>query len=94
MAEDKDSGMQKKGVDFSKRAFLKTALIGGIAVASGSMIAKKISSNMPKADLKSAYVDDEIQQDKAMKGKEYVLMSKEEKDQMVQMFASEYSYKA
>jgi len=29
-----------------------------------------------------------------MKDKEFVVMSKEEKDRMVKMFVSEYSYKA
>ena len=94
MVEDKDSGVKKEGMDFSKRAFLKTALMGGIAVVSGAVIAKKIASNIPNADLKSAYVDDELQQDRVMRDKEFVLMSREEKEQMVKMFASEYKYTA
>lgn len=94
MAEEKDCEAMREGMDFSKRAFIKTVLIGGVAVAAGAVISKKISSNIPKNNLASAYVDDELQQDKVMKDKEFVVMSKEEKDRMVQMFESEYSYKA
>ena len=94
MAEDKDSEAKREGVDFSKRAFIKTALIGGIAVASGAVIAKKITSNIPKTKLASAYVDDELQQDRVMKDKEFVVMSKEEKEQMVKTIVSEYKYMA
>ena len=94
MAEDKESEVKREGVDFSKRAFIKTALIGGIAVASGAVIAKKIASNIPYTGLTNASVSDELQQDRVMKDKEFVVMSKEEKDRMVQMFESEYKYTA
>ncbi len=94
MSEDKESEIKREGVDFSKRAFIKTALIGGIAVASGAMIAKKIVSNIPNTGLTKASVNDELQQDRVMKDKEFVVMSKEEKDRMVQMFESEYKYTA
>lgn len=94
MSEDKESEIKREGVDFSKRAFIKTALIGGIAVASGAVIAKKIVSNIPNTGLTKASVNDELQQDRVMKDKEFVVMSKEEKDRMVQMFESEYKYTA
>lgn len=94
MSEDKESEIKREGVDFSKRAFIKTALIGGIAVASGAVIAKKIASNIPNTGLTKASISDEVQQDRVMKDKEFVVMSREEKDQMVKMFVSEYSYKA
>ncbi|MBI4745886.1 MAG: hypothetical protein HY786_04940 [Deltaproteobacteria bacterium] len=94
MSEDKEREVKGEGVDFSKRAFIKTALIGGIAVASGAVIAKKIVSNIPNTGLANASVSDELQQDRVMKDKEFVVMSKEEKDRMVQMFVSGYKYTA
>lgn len=94
MPEDKESEVKREGVDFSKRAFIKTALIGGIAVASGAVIAKKIVSNIPNTGLTNASVSDELQQDMVMKDKEFVVMSKEEKDRMVEMFEREYKYTA
>jgi len=94
MSEDKESEVKREGVDFSKRAFIKTALIGGIAVASGAVIAKKIVSNIPNTGFTKTSVSDELQQDIVMKDKEFVVMSKEEKDRMVQMFESEYKYTA
>lgn len=94
MPEDKDSEAKREGVDFSKRAFIKTAIIGGVAVAAGAVISKKITSNIPKTKLASAYVDDDLQQDRVMKDKEFVVMSKEEKEQMVKTIVGEYSYTA
>lgn len=94
MPEHKESEVKRDGVDFSKRAFIKTALISGIAVASGAVIAKKIVSNIPNTGLTNASVSDELQQDMVMKDKEFVLMSKEEKDRMVEMFEREYKYTA
>lgn len=95
MPEDKESEVTTGRVDFSKRAFIKTALIGGIAVASGAMIAKKIASNnASNAGVAHAFVDDDLQQELVMKGKEFIVMTREEKDSMIDMFVGEYSYKA
>lgn len=87
MAEDK-----KEGVDYSKRAFMKKALIGGIAAVSTAAVAKKLISSEAagRKNTQQAYVNDELMQDKVMKDKEYVLMTKEEKERMVQMFESDY----
>ena len=93
MHEDNESEGKIEGVDFSKRAFIKTALIGGMAVVSSAVIAKKVASNIPNRGLTGIYVNDELQQDRVMKDMEFVTMSKEEKSRMVQMLVSEYSYK-
>lgn len=86
MSEDK----KKEGVDHSKRAFLTKVLIGGVAAVSTAAIAKKVVSSSSHKDVKSAYLKDEQMQDKVMKDKEYVLMTSEEKEHMVQMFVSDY----
>ncbi|MBI5234103.1 MAG: hypothetical protein HY880_07095 [Deltaproteobacteria bacterium] len=90
MTEDKLGEQKPKDADFSRRAFIRTALIGGIAVASGAAIAKKVSSLSPNNNPQSAYLDDGLQQDNLMKGKEYVLMTRKEKEQMAKMFEDEY----
>lgn len=91
MAEDK-----KESVDYSKRAFMKKALIGGIAAVSTAAVAKKLISSEAagKKNTQKAYVNDELMQDKIMKDKQFVLMTREEKDQMVQMFVSDYNKQA
>ncbi|MDO8445177.1 MAG: hypothetical protein Q7T53_03575 [Deltaproteobacteria bacterium] len=94
MADEKDIVGIKNGTDFSRRAFIKKTLLIGVAVASTAAVAKKVASVTPRQDLRGAYLNDEIQQDKVMKGKEYVVMSKEEKEQMLQMFVKEYQYTA
>lgn len=89
MTEDKLSKQKPKDADFSRRAFIKTALIGGVAVASGAVIAKKVSSLSPNKNPNNI-LNDDLQQDTLMKGKEYVLMTSKEKEQMVRMFEDEY----
>jgi len=94
MADEKDIVGIKNDTDFSRRAFIKKTLLIGVAVASTAAVAKKVASVTPRQDLRGAYLNDEIQQDKVMKGKEYVVMSKEEKEQMLQMFANDYNKQA
>ena len=95
MADEKDiAGIKNDGTDFSRRAFIKKTLLVGVAVASTAAVAKKVASVTPRQDLRGAYLNDELQQDRVMKDKEFVVMSKEEKERMVQMFVGEYSYKA
>lgn len=90
MTEDEPGEQKPKDADFSRRAFIKTALIGGVAVASGAAIAKNISSLSPNNNPQSANLDDGLQQERLMKDKEYVLMTRKEKEQMVRMFEDEY----
>ena len=93
MADERDIiEVKKEDVDYSRRSFIKKTLLLGVAVASTAAVAKKVSSVVPRQDIKGAYLNDEVQQDLVMKDKQYVLMTKEEKDQMVQMFEKEYRY--
>ena len=95
MADEKDIvGIKNDGTDFSRRAFIKKTLLVGVAVASTTAVAKKVASVTPRQDLRGAYLNDDIQQDKVMKGKEYVVMSREEKEQMLQMFVNDYNKQA
>lgn len=86
--------VKKEEVDHSRRAFIKKTLLLGVAVASTAAVAKKVASVAPRQDLRGAYLKDELQQDLVMKDKQYVLMTTEEKEQMIQMFEKEYSYTA
>lgn len=90
MTEDRLGEQKPKDADFSRRAFIKTALIGGVAVASGAVIAQKVSSPSPNKNPNNVYSNDDLQQDKLMNDKKYVLMTSKEKEQMVRMFEDEY----
>ena len=96
MAEQNDIiDVKTEQVDHSRRSFIKKSLLLGVAVATTAAVAKKVASvTAPRQDLRGAYLNDELQQDKVMKGKEYVLMTRDEKDQMIQMFEKEYKYTA
>lgn len=94
MADDKLDEIKKEGVDFSRRAFVKKALLTGLTVVGTAAVTKKVVDAVPRQDVKAAYLSDEVQQDRVMKDKQYVLMTQEEKDHMVQMFVSDYSKQA
>ncbi len=85
----------KCGKNLSRRTFIKTAAVGGIAIASAAGIikaAKTLAEEEAKKREYAAYANDEMQQDKIMKDKKYVLMTKEEKGKMLKMFADNYKY--
>ncbi|MBI5893370.1 MAG: twin-arginine translocation signal domain-containing protein [Deltaproteobacteria bacterium] len=89
------TAVSKCGKTLSRRTFIKKAAVGGIAIASAAGIIKA-AKTLAEAEAEkreyAAYVHDELQQDKIMKDKKYVLMTKEEKEEMLKMFADNYKY--
>ena len=77
-----------------RRTFIKKAVVGGIAVVSTASLAKKVSSMASADSANKAYLNDDIQQDKIMMQKNYVLMTREEKEQMVKTLADSYKEQA
>lgn len=95
---------QKVGKDFidadkvsknlSRRTFIKKAVVGSIAVASTAGLAKKLISMDAEDAANKACLKDELQQDRVVAQQKYVLMTKEEKEQMVQMLVNSYKEQA
>ncbi len=83
--------------NLSRRGFIKKAVIGGIAVTSVAGLTKMAVSLAEEDAQKKAHlaqINDEIRQERIMKDKKYVTMTKEEKKNMVQMFVDNYKYEA
>lgn len=88
---DKD---KEPDTSHSRRAFIKTAVIGAVVATSSAGFSKIITSAAPKGMQLRMHTNDDIQQEKIMLRKEYVLMTEEEKNQMLQMLIRDYKEQA
>ncbi len=76
----------------SRRGFLKNAAVATTVVAAAAGITKTISTIIPKENFQKKYADDILAGDKALVEREYVVMSDEEKKDIVKQFESSYKY--
>lgn len=89
-----NNNLKKNCKDISRRIFVKKAVIAGIAVTSAAGLTKAVSSVVSQNSLGKNSSQDDIQQDKIMFNKKYVLMSEEEKKQTVQILIRSYKEQA
>jgi len=82
------AGLDGKGV--VRRSFLKKAALGSLAVTASAGLAEKIVSTAAKVDAKKAYLNDVVPGDKVWQSREYVTMTSDEKNRLVQMFVENY----
>lgn len=78
----------------SRRSFIKKAVVGGVVVASGAGLAKTAASLASKSAANNVNLNDDLRQDNIMMQKRYVLMTKQEKEQMVKMLVNSYKEQA
>lgn len=76
-------------MDSSRRRFVKGALVGGIAVATSGGLTK-VATQLTGADAINMPYPNDIQQERLLKAREYVLMTGEEKEELVQQFVDNY----
>src|SRR3972149_1346241 len=88
-----EASKMKDDKSLTRRTFIKTAVIGAVVATSSAGLSKVITSAAPKAMQPRMHTNDDIQQEKVMLGKEYVLMPKEEKKEMLQMLIRGYKEK-
>ena len=85
--EIKDDKNAKEGrVDISRRIFIKAAAALGVAAASAGVSMKLVSASSDTIIRKRAnlnYANDDLQQERVMSQKQLVLMTDEEKKQML-----------
>lgn len=84
----------KDDKSLTRRTFIKTAVIGTAVATSSAGLSKIITSAAPEGMRPRMHTNDDIQQEKVMLGKEYVLMTEEEKKQMLQMLIKDYKEQA
>ncbi|MCK4846300.1 MAG: hypothetical protein KAS88_01415 [Deltaproteobacteria bacterium] len=76
--------------EHSRRNLLKGLLLGGVAVSTGIIAAKKVYKHMPSTGLKQSYLSDVAPGDRVHQGREHVVMTAREKADMVKFFKSNY----
>lgn len=76
--------------EHSRRNLLKGLLLGGVAVSTGIIAAKKVYKHMPSTGLKQSYLSDVSPGDRVHQGREHVVMTAREKADMVKFFESNY----
>jgi len=84
----------KDDKSLTRRTFIKTAVIGAVVATSSAGFSKIITSAVPEGMQPRMHRNDDIQQEKVMMGKEYILMTKEEKEEMLQMLIRGYKEQA
>lgn len=88
-------------MDSSRRRFIKGALVGGIAVSTSGGLTRMVTG-LTGVDALNLYtkgfgvgVDmpypDDLHQERIMKGKKYVMMTDEEKKEMIEFFTNNYN---
>ena len=74
----------------SRRNLLKGLLLGGVAVSTGIIAAKKVFKHMPEPGLRQRYMKDVAPGDRVHQGREHVVMTAREKADMVKFFKTNY----
>ncbi|MDO8282141.1 MAG: hypothetical protein Q7U10_05880 [Thermodesulfovibrionia bacterium] len=91
--EIKDDKAAKEGkVDVSKRTFIKAAALGVVAAGAvfSTILISKSSDSALRKRVNTTYMNDDLQQDKVMSQKQLVLMTDEEKKQMLNEILHDY----
>ncbi|MES9830046.1 MAG: hypothetical protein ABW201_17435 [Candidatus Thiodiazotropha sp.] len=77
--------------DTTRRRFFKQAAISTVSVAGTASLAKTVVDSMPQPDLRQRYNKDAVKGEEELLQREYVLMTDQEKDTMVQSFVDTYN---
>ena len=79
-----DEGLENKlERNVSRRGFIKSAVVAGLAIAGGATLAKKAAEAVLKEDNRKRYRADELGVERTWKNKKLYLMSEQEKEEMV-----------
>lgn len=74
----------------TRRGFFKKAALGAVSVTGTAGLAKVVVDSVQQPDLQDLYAKDGLAGEQVLKRREYVLMSDQEKEEMVQSFVDSY----
>ena len=77
-------------VQAARRNFFKKAAVGAVSITGTAGLAKATVDAMPKPDMQDKYIQDSLAGEEELKSREFVLMSDQEKSDMVQSFIDQY----
>ena len=91
-SKDKSAGAVAKSLSnklekqMTRRSFIKSTVVAGLAIAGGATVAKTAVKAVLTEDTRKLYMADELGVDRTWKGRKFTLMSKNEKAEMVSAF--------
>lgn len=72
--------------NMTRRGFIKSTAVAGLAIAGGATVAKKAAEAVLSQDTRRLYRNDELGVERTWKGRKFEVMSKNEKADMVAGF--------
>jgi len=81
---------QAEEVNATRRKFFKKAAFGAASISGTAGVATVVVDSLPKPDLKEKYKKDALTGEQELLQREYVVMSDDEKTDMVQSFIDSY----
>lgn len=96
LSPDQDQGALNPGASredalrASRRGFFRKAALGAASVSGAAGLAKVVVDSVPHPDQKELYTKDAHAGEQELAEREYVLMSDQEKREMVQTFVDDY----
>jgi len=81
-------------VSASRRGFFAKAAIGAVSVSGTAGLAKVVVDSVPEPDTTELYRKDGLAGEQELLERDYVLMSDQEKEDMVQQFVDDYHGKS
>ncbi|MEN8214454.1 MAG: hypothetical protein ABFR19_08840 [Pseudomonadota bacterium] len=81
---------QEDAARAARRGFFRKAALGAASVSGAAGLAKAVVDSAPQPNLKELYTKDAHAGEKELLEREYVLMSEQEKMDMVQTFVDDY----
>lgn len=88
------SQLPENKINATRRGFFKKAAVGLGSVTATAGLSKVVVDSVAKPDMKDQYVKDSIAGEQELMDREYVAMSHQEKQEMLQMFISDYKKKS
>lgn len=84
------SSPSNETVSSSRRGFFTKAAVGAVSISGTAGLAKVVVDGMARPDLSDKYRKDSIAGEQELSEREYVLMTDQEKKEMVQQFIIDY----
>lgn len=82
--------VQDGEISAARRGFFKRAAVGAVSITGTAGMAKVVVDSVPQPDRRERYIQDGLAGEQELKHREYVLMSDQEKSDMVQSFIDNY----
>ena len=79
-----------EAVSPARRSFFAKATVGAVAITGTAGLAKVVGDSVVQPDLQDLYKKDQFTGEQELSEREYVLMSDDEKTDMVQQFVDNY----